>query len=101
MGVIPCMSTREQGKSKMEGESSDGPSKRPRTDNCVDLTDDDDVRNRLRELEEENRRMKKVEEENKELREAMEELRGMVECPVCLLVPRQGGPVPVCSNGHF
>ena len=31
----------------------------------------------------------------------MEELRGMVECPVCLSVPRQGGPVPVCSNGHF
>merc|ERR1719430_2271288 len=31
----------------------------------------------------------------------MTELRGMIECPVGLLVPKQGGPVPVCSNGHF
>ena len=85
----------------MEGDSTNGPLKRPRTDNFVDLTEDNGVRNRVRELEEENKRMKKVEEENKELREAMEELRGMVECPVCLLVPRQQGPLPVCSNGHF
>ena len=85
----------------MEGNGTNGPLKRPRTDNFVDLTEDNGVRNRVRELEEENKRMKKVEEENKELREALEELRGMVECPVCLLVPRQQGPLPVCSNGHF
>ena len=81
--------------------SSDGPSKRPRTDGCRDLAEDNDIRKRVEELEEEYKRMKEVEGENKELREAMEELRGMVECPVCLLVTRQVGPVPVCSNGHF
>ena len=39
--------------------------------------------------------------ENKQLRELVEELKGVVECPVCLVLPREGGPVPVCSNGHF
>ena len=79
----------------MAGKSRDGLSKRPRMDNLVE---EDDIRNRVRELEEENKRMKEVEGENKELREAMEELRGMVECPVCLLLPKHGGPLPVCSN---
>ena len=89
----------------MTGESENGPSKRPRME---DLVEEADIRDRVRELEGENRRLKEenkhmteVEGENKELREAMEELRGMVECPVCLLVPRQRGPIPVCSNGHF
>ena len=82
----------------MAGKSRDGLSKRPRMDNLVE---EDDIRNRVRELEEENKRMKEVESENKEFREAMEELRGMVECPVCLLLPKHGGPLPVCSNGHF
>ena len=40
-------------------------------------------------------------QENKQLRELVEELKGVVECPVCLVLPREGGPVPVCSNGHF
>ena len=31
----------------------------------------------------------------------MASLRQMIECPVCLVVPRLCGPVPVCSNGHF
>ena len=44
---------------------------------------------------------KKVEEEAAQLRGLVEELVGVVECPVCLVVPRQGGPVPVCPNGHF
>ena len=39
--------------------------------------------------------------ENKQLRDLVEELKGVVECPVCLVLPREGGPVPVCSNGHF
>ena len=39
--------------------------------------------------------------ENKQLRDLVEELKGVVECPVCLVLPRDGGPVPVCSNGHF
>ena len=47
------------------------------------------------------KRFKKLEEENRELREAMDDLKGLVECPVCLTVPRQGSPMPVCSNGHF
>ena len=40
-------------------------------------------------------------QENKQLRELVEELKGVVECPVCLVLPRDGSPVPVCSNGHF
>ena len=64
----------------MEGEDDGGPSKRPRVDECTDLAEHEEV---------------------KQLREAMEELKGMVECPVCYKVPRQGGPLPVCSNGHF
>ena len=82
----------------MVGQSSSGPSKRPRTDN---LLEDVDIRNRMRELEEENKQMKEdnkhmkeVDRENKELKDAMAELRGMVECPVCLHVPKLGGPVP-------
>jgi hypothetical protein len=30
----------------------------------------------------------------------VEELRSKVECPVCLVVPREG-PVPQCPSGHF
>ena len=78
--------TRQRERSyKMAGKSRDGLSKRPRMDN---LAEEDDIMNRVRELEEENKRMKEVESENEELREAMEELRGMVECPVCLLLPK-------------
>ena len=58
-----------------------------------------------KELEEQNEQLKRqlevVEVEKKEMDEVLEELRGMVQCPVCLSVPRQGGPVPVCRNGHF
>ena len=25
----------------------------------------------------------------------------MVECPVCLMLPRRTAPMPVCRNGHF
>ena len=64
-------------------------SKRPREDH------DDELNERAR------KRFKKLEEENRELREAMDDLKGLVECPVCLTVPRQGSPMPVCSNGHF
>ena len=58
-----------------------------------------------KELEEQNeqfkRQLEEVEVEKKEMDEVLEELRGIVQCPVCLSVPRQGGPVPVCRNGHF
>lgn len=63
------------------------PPKRPRVDKCVDLAEHEEL--------------KQLKDENKQLREAMEELKGMVECPVCFKVPHQGGPLPVCSNGHF
>merc|ERR1719342_134979 len=56
------------------------------------------LRDQVRILEEEK---KQLQVERNELRDVFEELRGMVECPVCLVVPRQGRPVPVCSNGHF
>ena len=48
----------------------------------------------LRELRE---KVRKLEEDNRK----WEQLRDMIECQVCLQVPRQEGPVPVCSNGHF
>ena len=89
----------------MVGEVSGGPSKKPRIENIIDLAENDDLKEQVRKLEEKNeqlnRSLKAVQVEKKEVDEAMEELRGMVECPVCLLVPRQVGPVPVCSNGHF
>merc|ERR1719430_1395556 len=31
----------------------------------------------------------------------VKELVGVVECQVCLVLPKQAGPVPVCPNGHF
>lgn len=52
-------------------------------------------------LEEENKNLRQENDELKKLRGVMEELQSIVECPVCLVVPRVGGPVSVCSNGHF
>ena len=49
-------------------------------------------------LEEE---VKQLRKENNQLVELVEELKQMVECPVCLLLPKNRGPIPVCSNGHF
>ena len=91
----------------MAGNNDEGPSKRPRVDECADLTEHKDLKE-LKDVENENKelrgqieQLKDLESENKELRDAMDELRGMVVCPVCFMVPRQGGPVSVCSNGHF
>jgi len=42
----------------------------------------------------------KVEEELKLEREKVDNLKNMVECPICLEVPRKG-PIFMCSNGHF
>ena len=60
-------------------------------------------------LEEEKKKLegdkKNLEAEKKELKEqnknVEKELRGLIECPVCLMAPRERGPVPVCSNGHI
>ena len=70
----------------MKEKESQGPAKRAKIGECVDLVEQDELRKQAEHL-------KKVEMENKELREAvedlkgygkaMEELKGMVECPVC------------------
>ena len=46
-------------------------------------------------------RCKIMEADMKKMEGLVEELVGVVECPVCLVLPNQGGPVPVCPNGHF
>ena len=46
-------------------------------------------------------RCKKMEADMKKMEGLVEELVGVVECPVCLVLPNQGGPVPVCPNAHF
>ena len=51
-----------------------------------------------RKIEEEKRKM---DEEREILKTSLDELRGLIECPVCLHVPRGRGPVPVCNNGHI
>ena len=46
--------------------------------------------------------MRNMWEEKKEILEKMEEeLKGLIQCPVCLMAPRERGPVPICSNGHI
>ena len=42
----------------------------------------------------------KLEGENEKKRKLLGELQGFVECPVCLVVPREG-PVPCCPAGHI
>ena len=118
--------TTRGGSSTKKYYTVEGSSKRPREGDMIDLVEEeDDMRKRIMELEEGNRRLKEVEivqkeeddmskriteleEENRRLREVemehkevMKELKGMIECPVCLSVPRQRSPMPVCSNGHF
>ena len=51
-----------------------------------------------RKIEEEKRKM---DEEREILKTSLDELRVLIECPVCLHVPRGRGPVPVCNNGHI
>ena len=70
------------------------PSKRPRVDVQNPATN-------ANVAEEEVEGVVKLRMENKQLRELVEELKGVVECTVCLVLPRDGGPVPVCNNGHF
>ena len=84
----------------------DGPSKKPRIDE--QLVENEKLKGQVRRMEEEILRLrffeeqkKEVEDEKKETKATMEELRTLIECPVCLMVPRKGGPVPVCTNGHI
>ena len=43
----------------------------------------------------------KAEEEITEMELMFEEQLGLVECPVCLALPREDRPVPCCPQGHF
>ena len=43
----------------------------------------------------------KAEEEITEMELMFEEQLGLVECPVCLALPREERPVPCCPQGHF
>ena len=52
------------------------------------------LKNRVKELE------KSLEEAKGEAEGKMVEFRKLVECPVCLLTPREG-PVPCCPQGHL
>ena len=47
-----------------------------------------------------NKSKKKPPEETARLKTLVGEMRSMVECPVCLHLPRRG-PIPACSNGHI
>ena len=68
-------------------------------DERVDEVDElEGLREKVRRQEEEIQRLRVFEEQQKNVEE---ELRGRIECPVCLQVPRQKGPVPVCGNGHI
>ena len=51
---------------------------------------------RVMEEKEKNRLLKLVEESQQEKKKIMK----MVECPVCMMVPRSDN-IPVCKNGHI
>ena len=42
----------------------------------------------------------KLKEERVRVEKMLKEQQKLVECPVCLTLPR-AGPVPCCANGHF
>lgn len=82
----------------------------PLNPNQINATQNESDNEQLSKVLEENRRMAvelaAVAGEAAELRaragaaaRLMAELRGMVECPVCLLLPK-ARPVPMCPNGH-
>ena len=82
----------------------------PLNPNQINATQNESYNEQLSKVLEENRRMAvelaAVAGEAAELRaragaagRLMAELRGMVECPVCLLLPK-ARPVPMCPNGH-
>ena len=50
--------------------------------------------------EKEKSKTKEVKEEIGQLEGKMVEFRKLVECPVCLMTPREG-PVPCCPQGHL
>ena len=47
-----------------------------------------------------NNKAKKKPEETARLKTLVGDMRSMVECPVCLHLPRRG-PIPACPNGHI
>ena len=97
----------------MDDEHSAPPLKRPRIFVAGADMELEDFREEWRKqdekilrLEEEKKNMgeeiRNMSEEKEEIQEKIEEeLKGLIECPVCLMAPRERGPVPVCSNGHI
>jgi len=43
----------------------------------------------------------KLEEEKTEIEKMAKEQQGLVQCPVCLALPKEERPVPCCPQGHF
>ena len=86
----------------MDDEHSDPPPKRPRVFVAGADMELEDLREKVRKQDE---KILRLEEEKKnmeaEKKDLKEELKGLIECPVCLMAPRERGPVPVCSNGHI
>ena len=86
----------------MDDEHSDPPPKRPRVFVAGADMELEDLREKVRKQDE---KILRLEEEKKnmeaEKKDLKEELKGLIECPVCLMAPREREPVPVCSNGHI
>ena len=54
----------------------------------------------LEQLEDREKKLETLETNNKKMKVLMAALQEKVECPVCLVVPREG-PVPCCPSGHI
>ena len=95
-------------------------------DDAINVFDDDDKDAKLLRLEEEKRQLKEEKRQLKEEKRQLEREKGqleedkgllemerdqaknilkehasLVECPVCLMLPREDKPVPCCPQGHF
>merc|ERR1719234_2520132 len=85
---------REKFEVEMEKEEMETEKDEMETEKDEMETEKDEVDREKEELE---RKMTKVEDEKLRFEE---KLRKLVECPVCLTLPRIG-PVPCCANGHL
>ena len=72
----------------MKEKESQGPAKRAKIGECIDLAEQDEQVEHLKKVEMENKELREAVEDLKGYGKAMEELKGMVECPVCQNVPR-------------
>ena len=51
-------------------------------------------------MDDQEKKLEALEKDHKKMKEVMAVLQEKVECPVCLVVPREG-PVPCCPSGHI